>query len=112
MKKPNLSEFWRRSQAALVYLPLLLILSVGSYIVLRALDPRIGLEGLGDLFGYFVNGVRAVMVVAAAFWFKRIAFFDLHKPTELQLYERARDGDRCQPVDHWGDRHLRRAWKL
>jgi hypothetical protein len=87
-------EFWRRNQAALFHTPLLLVLSLGAYIVLQALDPRIGVEGFGDIFGYLINGVRAALIVAAAFWFKRTAFFDLRSQTELELFESARIGNR------------------
>lgn len=102
--KLGVKEFWRRSHAALIFLPLLIALTFGAYIVLRALDSRIGLEGFGDVFGYFINGIRAVMVVAAAFWVKRIAWFDLHRPTELALFEKSRDGDRNAERIVWRDR--------
>lgn len=90
--KTRIAEFWRRNQALLVHLPVLLLLTLGAYIVLRALDPRIGLEGFGDVFGYFVNAVRAVFVVGLAWLTKRNIWFDLHKATELDLFEKARDG--------------------
>lgn len=85
-------EFWRRNQVILLILPLLMAFMVGLYIVLRAGDPRIGLEGFGDLFGYALNGVRALVVIVVSWWFKNIALFDIHKRTELALFERMRDG--------------------
>jgi hypothetical protein len=90
--KNELKELWRRLKPTLLWLPVLIAMVVGSYIVLRALDPRIGLEGFGDLFGYALNGVRAVAVVALAWITKRSIFFDLHDRTELTLFEKSRDG--------------------
>lgn len=89
----RLAEFWRRNQALLLHTPVLLLLLAGCYLGLKALDPRIGVEGFGDLFGYLLNGVRVTMIVFAAWWLKRNLFFDLHQSTELELHQRARDGD-------------------
>ena len=63
----------------------------GSYVLLKSLDSRIGVEGFGDLFGYLLNGARAVLIVFAAWWIKRHCWFDLHQATELDLFERVRD---------------------
>lgn len=89
----RLAEFWRRNQALLLHTPVLLLLLTGCYLGLKALDPRIGVEGFGDLFGYLLNGVRVTMIVFTAWWLKRNLFFDLHQSTELSLHERAREGD-------------------
>lgn len=88
-----MKEFWRRNQALLLHAPVLLVLLTACYLGLKALDPRIGVEGFGDLFGYLLNGVRVTMIVFAAWWLKRNLFFDLHQSTELSLHERAREGD-------------------
>lgn len=84
-------EFWRRNQTVLLVLPLVLFLMQLAYVVLTALDSRIGIEGFGDLFGYLLNAVRAVLIVWSAWWIKRHCWFDLHQNTELDLFERARD---------------------
>lgn len=89
--KTKAKEFWRRNQTLIMILPLTILALNLSWIVLNALDSRIGVEGFGDLFGYLINGVRAVLIVFAAWWIKRHCWFDLHQATELQLYEMARD---------------------
>ena len=85
-----MKEFWRRNQALLLHTPVLLVLLTACYLGLKALDPRIGVEGFGDLFGYLLNGVRAVLIVFTAWWIKRHCWFDLHQATELDLFERVR----------------------
>ena len=92
--KNRIAEFWRRNAIAVAHFPIIVAATLGAYILLRALDPRIGLEGFGDVFGFFVNAVRAIMVVALSWLTKRNAWFDLHRTTELDLFERAREGDR------------------
>lgn len=98
-------EFWRRNQTVLLVLPLVLVLMQLAYVVLTALDSKIGVEGFGDLFGYLLNGVRAVLIVWAAWWIKRHCWFDLHQTTELSLFEKARDhggwNDNMMPVRNW-----------
>ena len=84
-------EFWRRNQILLLQLPIMVAFLFGSYIALKSLDSRIGVEGFGDLFGYLLNGVRAVLIVFTAWWIKRHCWFDLHQATELDLFERVRD---------------------
>lgn len=91
--KNELKEAWRRNKPNLLWLPVLLALLFGAYVVLRALDPRIGLEGFGDLFGYALNAVRGVVIVGLAWLTKRNLFFDLHDKTELSLYEAMKGGD-------------------
>ena len=91
MDKTKLAEFWRRNQTLLLILPLTIVFLQLAWMVLQALDPRIGVEGFGDLFGYLLNGVRAVLIVFTAWWIKRHCWFDLHQATELGLFERARD---------------------
>lgn len=44
-------EFWRRNQIILLQLPIMLVFLFGSYILLKSIDSRIGVEGFGDLFG-------------------------------------------------------------
>ena len=89
--KTRIHEFWRRNQTVLLLLPVVVALLHLSYVLLTALDSRIGVEGFGDLFGYLLNGVRAVLIVFAAWWIKRHCWFDLHQATELDLFERVRD---------------------
>lgn len=103
MKDP-LPEFWRRNHVALLYLPLLVAVCVVTYSTIREIEPRIGLEGFGDLFGYVLNGVRVAMIIFCAFWFKHWALFDLHKPTELELFEASRDGSYAAEKILWRDR--------
>ena len=92
--KNELKEAWRRLKPTLLWTPIALAVVIGGYIVLRALDPRIGLEGFGDLFGYALNAVRGVAIVGLAWLTKRNLFFDLHDKTELSLYEAMKEGDR------------------
>ena len=89
--KTQIREFWRRNQTVLLLLPVVVALLHIAYIALTALDSRIGVEGFGDLFGYLLNGARAVLIVFAAWWIKRHCWFDLHQATELDLFERVRD---------------------
>ena len=91
MDKTKLAEFWRRNQTLLLILPLTMVFLQLAWMVLQALDPCIGVEGFGDLFGYLLNGVRAVLIVFTAWWIKRHCWFDLHQTTELDLFERVRD---------------------
>ena len=87
-------EFWRRNQILLLQLPIMLVFLFGSYAVLKALDPRIGVEGFGDLFGYALNGVRITLIIFTAWWIKKWCWFDLHDRTELDLFEDTiKDGD-------------------
>ena len=88
--KTRIREGWRRNQTLLLLLPLTIIALQLVYIALQALDSRIGVEGFGDLFGYLLNGVRAVLIVFTAWWIKRHCWFDLHQTTELDLFERVR----------------------
>lgn len=98
--KNELKEAWRRMKPTLLWTPVALAVVIGGYIVLRALDPRIGLEGFGDLFGYALNAVRGVAIVGLAWLTKRNLFFDLHDKTELNLFE----GMRSLPKDKaWVD---------
>ena len=86
-------EFWRRNNIVLFQLPLLLAFLFTTYIVLKGIDSRIGVEGFGDLFGYLLNGVRASLIIFTAFWMKKWLWFDLHDRTELTLFEAMRAGD-------------------
>lgn len=91
--KDNIKQFWRRNQIIFVHLPLMLAFLVGSYIVLNAWDSRIGVEGFGDVFGYALNGLRAVLILFTAWWMKKNLWFDLYAGTELDLYEESREGN-------------------
>lgn len=93
MDKNRLKEFWRRNQILLLQLPLMMLFLFGTYIVLKALDPRIGVEGFGDLFGYLLNGVRVTLIIFTAWWVKKWCWFDLHDRTELAMFEAMREGD-------------------
>ena len=93
MDKTKLAEFWRRNQTLLLILPLTMVFLQLAWMVLQALDPRIGVEGFGDLFGYALNAVRGVVIVGLAWLTKRNLFFDLHDKTELSLYEAMKEGD-------------------
>lgn len=86
-------EFWRRNQILLLQLPLMIGFLFGSYILLKSIDPRIGVEGFGDLFGYALNGVRITLIIFTAWWMKKWLWFDLHDKTELDLFEAMRAGD-------------------
>jgi uncharacterized membrane protein len=87
-------EFWRSNQVWLLQLPLIVLAMFAVYVVLKSLDSRIGIEGFGDLFGYMLNLVRAFLIVAFAWWFKKRALFDIHSRTELDLFLAAKAGDR------------------
>ena len=83
----RVSEFWRRNQILLLQLPLMLVFLFGSYILLKSVDPRIGVEGFGDIFGYALNGVRVTLIIFTAWWIKKWCWFDLHSATELELFK-------------------------
>ena len=86
-------EFWRRNQILLLQLPIMVAFLFGSYILLKSIDSRIGVEGFGDLFGYALNGVRVTLIIFTAFWMKKWLWFDLHDKTELELFTAIRGGD-------------------
>jgi hypothetical protein len=86
-------EFWRRNQILLLQLPLMLVFLIGSYVVLKSVDSRIGVEGFGDVFGYALNGVRVTLIIFTAWWIKKWPWFDLHDKTELELFQAMRGGD-------------------
>lgn len=86
-------EFWRRNQIILLHLPIMVAFLFGSYIVLKSLDSRIGVEGFGDLFGYALNAVRITLIIFTAWWIKKWCWFDLHDKTELELFTAIRGGD-------------------
>ena len=83
-------EFWRRNQILLLQLPIMLAFLFGSYILLKSVDSRIGVEGFGDLFGYALNGVRITLIIFTAWWMKKWCWFDLHDKTELELFNSMR----------------------
>lgn len=85
-------EFWRRNQILLLQLPLMLLFLFGSYVILKSIDSRIGVEGFGDVFGYALNGVRVTLIIFTAWWIKKWCWFDLHDKTELSLFETMQKG--------------------
>lgn len=87
-------EFWKRNNIIFIQLPLMVAWLFVSYAVLKSIDPRIGVEGFGDIFGYLLNGIRACFIIFTAFWVKKWMFFDLHDKTELALFLDMREGDR------------------
>lgn len=86
-------EFWRRNQILLLQLPVMLAFLIGSYIVLKSIDSRIGVEGFGDLFGYALNGVRITLIIFTAWWIKKWCWFDLYDKTELSLFDAMQAGN-------------------
>ncbi len=98
------SEFWRRNQIILFHLPVMLAFLVGSYVVLKSVDSRIGVEGFGDLFGYALNGVRIALIIFTAWWMKKNLFFDLHDKTEWELFLARKAGDWQAHAIVWTDR--------
>lgn len=86
-------EFWRRNQIILFQLPVMLLFLVGSYVVLKSVDSRIGVEGFGDIFGYALNAVRITLIIFTAWWMKKWMWFDLHDRTELTMFEAMKAGD-------------------
>lgn len=97
-------EFWRRNQIILLHLPAILAFLFGSYIALKSIDSRIGVEGFGDIFGYAINAVRIALIIFTTWWAKKWLWFDLHSRTELELFELRRAGDRNAHVIVWTDR--------
>ena len=105
--KPSLKtrawEFWRRNQILILQLPVMVAFLFATYVVLKALDPRIGVEGFGDIFGYLLNGVRVTLIIFTAWWIKKWCWFDLHDKTELAMFDAMRTGvdpDKGN-VDQW-----------
>lgn len=97
-------EFWRRNQIILFQLPVMLVFLIGSYVVLKSVDSRIGVEGFGDIFGYALNAVRITLIIFTAWWMKKWCLFDLHDRTELELFEARKSGDRNAHWIVWTDR--------
>lgn len=100
----RLWEFWRRNQIWLLQLPIMLVFLFGSYVVLKSLDSRIGVEGFGDLFGYALNAVRITLIIFTAWWIKKWCWFDLHDKTELELFGLRKEGNRDAHWIVWTDR--------
>lgn len=92
--KPVVKEFWRRNSIAIVHTPALVVLLICAYITLKALDPRIGVEGFGDLFGYLVNSVGLAVVIFTSWWFKNNAWHDITEKSEEDLFHEVRQGNR------------------
>lgn len=88
-------EFWRRNNIILLQFPIMLVWLFVSYVVLKAIDPRIGVTGFGDIFGYALNSIRICFIIFTSFWVKKWMLFDLHDRTELELFNKMRDGDRA-----------------
>lgn len=86
-------EFWRRNQILLLQLPVMLVFLFGSYVILKAIDSRIGVEGFGDIFGYALNAVRICFIIFTAWWIKKWCWFDLHEKSELELFTKRKMGD-------------------
>ena len=97
-------EFWRRNQIILLQLPLMLVFLVSTYVVLKSVDSRIGVEGFGDIFGYALNGVRITLIIFTAWWIKKWCWFDLHDQTELELFNLRKSGDKAAHWIVWTDR--------
>ena len=102
--RTKLKEFWKRNQIVFMHLPFLLAALVGTYVVLKAMDPRIGVEGFGDLFGYLLNAIRASMIIFTAWWMKNWLLFDLYDSTELDLFQKALTGNGDALKLRWQDR--------
>ena len=92
--KVKAKEFWRRNQVMLMFMPLLVIGMFVNYLVLKSLDSRIGVEGFGDLHGYFLDAIRVPFILFWSWVIKKHFWFDLHTGTELDLFQRALSGDR------------------
>ena len=97
-------EFWRRNQVLILHLPAMVFFLFSTYIVLKSLDSRIGVEGFGDLFGYLLNGVRITLIIFTAWWMKKWCWFDLHDQSELELFNLRKNGDFDAHVIVWTDR--------
>lgn len=97
-------EFWRRNQIILFQLPVMLAFLVSTYVVLKSVDSRIGVEGFGDLFGYALNAVRITLIIFTAWWIKKWCWFDLHDQTELELFNLRKAGDKAAHWIVWTDR--------
>lgn len=94
MSNTSNSNFWRKYSLILLHVPAWLLGATLVYLFLVSQDKNIGLEGFGDVFGYFLNGVRAALIVFTAWWMKRAWFFDINREAELRLRGRELDGDR------------------
>jgi exosortase/archaeosortase family protein len=97
-------EFWRRNQILILQLPVMVMFLFTIYIVLKSIDPRIGVEGFGSLFGYALNGVRGCLIIFTAIWMKKWMWFDLHDQTELELFVARKNGDPAAHRIVWTDR--------
>ena len=103
-KRVRAWELWKRS-LILVHMTIMVAFLFSIYVLLKSVDPRIGVEGFGDLFGYALNGVRATMIIFTAFWMKKWMWFSLHDRTELELFrDVVNQGNRLTEAYLWRDR--------
>jgi hypothetical protein len=92
-RRNPIKEFIRRNSAIGHFFLTLALLYVG-YLILHAFDPRIGVEGFGDLFGYGMNIAGLTLAIYTSWWFKNHTWRDLHKDEEEDLFKRVNAGDK------------------
>lgn len=97
-------EFWRRNNVIFVQLPLMLAWLFGSYIVLKSIDPRIGVTGFGDIFSYALLSIKVCFIIFTVFYAQKWLFFDIHDKTEFDLFKEMRAGSRDAHLIVWRDR--------
>lgn len=73
-------------QDLLILLPISAIAVLVLYRYIPYFDARAALDGFGDLFIFFVSGVKVVAIFFAAWMAKRIYFFCIPRHEEVRIY--------------------------
>jgi len=87
-------SFFNRWQEFLIWLPLLVVLAVGGWVVLGALDRTVGADFLAQLLQLPISAAYLSTACAAAWLFKRTYLRDLTASEESELHSCAGQGDR------------------
>lgn len=88
-----MNAFLARWQEFLIWLPVLVVLALGGWIVFGALDPAITGDALAWLLELPVLCAYAAAALAAAWLCKRTYLYDMDTAAEQQLQDRVAAGD-------------------
>jgi len=87
-------SFFNRWQEFVIWLPLLVFLAVGGWVVLGALDRTVGADFLAQLLQLPITAAYLATACAAAWLFKRTYLLDLSSVEERAMHESAGAGNR------------------
>lgn len=88
-----MKAFFDRWQEFLIWLPVLVLLAVGGWVFMGALDPAVTGDALAWLLELPVLCAYAACALAAAWLAKRTYLHDLDADTERELHGSAAAGD-------------------